>query len=311
MKSASGAGIRVVATAGMMLATTMTALDTTIANVALPNIQGSLSASQDQITWVLTSYIVATAIMTPFSGWLALKFGRRPLFLVSIATFVGASILCGIATTLPEMVLFRLLQGFAGAGMVPISQAAVADLWPRKHMPRVMAVWTAVTMVGPILGPTLGGLLTENFTWRWVFYINVPIGLAAFALVFLTLEADRGRHQRPFDLLGFTALVLCTGAIQLMADRGPDADWFESREIWLYAVLGVCSLYVFVLQTLTADHPFFHRGVFADRNFVATSALNFMLAVVLFGTSALLPTFMQSVLGARSCRAASPACTAD
>jgi DHA2 family multidrug resistance protein len=289
--------MRAVATGGMMLATTMNSLDSTIANVALPHIQGSLSAGQDQITWVLTSYIVATAIMTPFSGWLALKVGRKPLFLFSIAAFVGASILCGIATTLPEMVLFRLLQGFAGAGMMPISQAAILDLWPQELMPRVMAMWSAVIMVGPILGPTLGGLLTEHFSWRWVFYVNVPIGVLAFALVYLTLEPDRGGRQRPFDVLGFAALVLATGAVQLLADRGPTQDWFDSPEIWTYAIVALCSLYVFTVQTLTARQPFFHRGMFADRNLVTTSIFSFMMSAMLFGTGALLPTFMQNLLG--------------
>ena len=293
----SGTAMRAVATGGMMLATTMNSLDATIANVALPHMQGSLSAGQDQITWVLTSYIVASAIMTPFSGWLALKIGRKPLFLFSIAAFIGASILCGIATTLPEMVLFRLLQGFAGAGMMPISQAAILDLWPQRLMPRVMAMWSAVIMVGPILGPTLGGLLTEHFSWRWVFYVNVPVGALAFVLVYLTLEPDRGGQQRPFDFLGFSALVLCTGAIQLMADRGPSQDWFDSREIWIYAVVALGGLHVFLIQTLTAPHPFFHRALFADRNLVTTAIFMLIVAAMMFGTGALLPTFMQSLLG--------------
>ncbi|CAN7521361.1 DHA2 family efflux MFS transporter permease subunit [Phenylobacterium sp. LjRoot225] len=297
MSSKNDVAPRLIATGGMMLATTMNSLDSTIANVALPHIQGSLSASQDQITWVLTSYIVATAIMTPLSGWLSLKIGRKPLFLISIVGFVAASILCGIATNLPEMVAFRLLQGFAGAAMMPISQAAVLDLWPQRLMPRVMALWSAVIMVGPILGPTLGGFLTENFSWRWVFYINVPFGILAFVMVYVALEPDSGGRERPFDFLGFGALVLATGAIQLLADRGPGQDWFYSSEIWLYAILAGCSVYVFVIQTLTSDHPFFHRDLYADRNFITTSAFSFLMSAMLFGTSALLPTFMQNLLG--------------
>jgi len=289
--------MRAVATGGMMLATTMNSLDSTIANVALPHIQGSLSAGQDQITWVLTSYIVATAIMTPFSGWLSMKIGRKPLFLLSIVGFVAASVLCGIATTLPEMVVFRLLQGCAGAAMMPLSQAGVLDLWPQRMMPRVMAVWSAVVMVGPILGPTLGGFLTENFSWRWVFYVNVPFGVLAFLMVYLALERDPGGRERPFDFLGFAALVLATGAIQLLADRGPSQDWFDSREIWIYAVVSACSLYVFIVQTITASQPFFHRDLFADRNFVTCAVFSFFMAAMLFGTSALLPTFMQNLLG--------------
>src|SRR6202008_417109 len=199
---------------------------------------------------------------------------------------VAASILCGIAANLPQMVAFRLLQGFAGAAMMPISQAAVLDLWPQRLMPRVMALWSAVIMVGPILGPTLGGFLTENFSWRWVFYINVPFGILAFVMVYVALEKDSGGLERPFDFLGFSALVLATGAIQLMADRGPGQDWFDSREIWLYAILAVCSVYVFVIQTLTSDQPFFHRDLYADRNFITTSAFSFLMSAMLFGTSA-------------------------
>ena len=297
ISSQDGVATRLIATTGIMLATTMNSLDSTIANVALPHIQGSLSASQDQITWVLTSYIVATAIMTPLGGWLSLKIGRKPLFLISIVGFVAASVLCGMAANLPEMVAFRLLQGFAGAAMMPISQAVVLDLWPQRLMPRVMAVWSAVIMVGPILGPTLGGFLTENFSWRWCFYINVPFGILAFAMVYVALEADSGGRERPFDFLGFAALVVATGAIQLMADRGSGQDWFESWEIWLYAILAIGSVYVFVIQTLTADQPFFHRDLYTDRNFITTSVFSFMMSAMLFGTSAILPTFMQNLLG--------------
>src|ERR1700740_3689307 len=171
MAATDSVATRVVATAGLMLATLTNTLDTTIANVALPHVQGSLSASQDQITWVLTSYMVGTAIMTPLSGWLAEKIGRKRLFLISIVAFVGVSVLCGLAANLPEMVLFRLLQGFAGAAMIPLSQAAILDLWPQPVIPQVMAVWSAVVMVAPILGPTVGGFLTEHYSWRWVFYL--------------------------------------------------------------------------------------------------------------------------------------------
>ncbi|CAN7360762.1 DHA2 family efflux MFS transporter permease subunit [Phenylobacterium sp. LjRoot219] len=288
---------RVLATGGLMLAVIMQALDSTIANVALPHMMGSLSAAQDQITWVLTSYIVAAAIMTPFSGWLALKIGRKPMFLFSIVAFVLASVLCGVATNLPEMVFFRLLQGFAGAGMMPLSQAAIFDLWPAEVMPRVMSIWSATIMVGPILGPTLGGYLTEHFSWRWVFYINVPVGALAFALVYFALPANEGGRQRPFDFIGFGALVLFTGCIQLMADRGPSLDWFYAREIWIEAILALCGLYVFVVQTLTAEHPFFPREVLRDRNFVTCTIMIFAMAVLLYSTNALMPSFMQNLMG--------------
>jgi DHA2 family multidrug resistance protein len=288
---------KALATAGLLLAVVMQAIDSTIANVALPHMQGSLSASQDQITWVLTSYIVANAIMTPFTGWLALKIGRKPMFLAAIVSFVAASVLCGIASNLPEMVLFRLLQGFAAAGMMPLSQAALLDIWSAEMMPSIMSIWSAMIMVGPIIGPTLGGFLTEHANWRWVFYINVPIGAVAFLLVSGFLEQNEGGRERPFDALGYAALVLFTAASQLMLDRGPTLDWFDSREVCAEAVIAVCGLYVFVAQMLTARQPFFHRDVFADRNFMTCVFLNFCIAVVLYSTNALMPSFMQNLMG--------------
>ena len=297
MAATESVATRVVATAGLMLATLTNTLDTTIANVALPHIQGSLSAAQDQITWVLTSYMVGTAIMAPLSGWMANKFGRKRLFLISIVAFVGVSVLCGLATSLPKMMAFRLLQGFAGAAMIPLSQAAILDIWPLPVMPQVMAVWSAVVTVAPILGPTLGGWLTENYSWRWVFYINVPVGAVAFLLVWTALEPDEVGRPRPFDVLGYGALVLSTAAIQLMFDRGPTLDWFDSREIWVWATIAACGLYVFIMQTLTSEHPFFPRDLFADRNYVSSMIFSVVVSAVLFSTSALLPTMMQTLLG--------------
>ena len=297
MTSSQSLAQRALATGGLMLATLMNTLDSTIANVALPHIQGSVSASPDQITWVLTSYILATAVMTPLTGWLSLKLGRKPLFLASIAAFMAASVLCGMATSLPEMVLFRVLQGFAGASMMPLSQAAMLDLWEPHVVPRVMAVWSSVIVVGPILGPTLGGFLTEHYSWRWVFYINVPVAVFAFLAVFLFLERDRGGRQRPFDFLGFAALVAFTTCAQLLLDRGSSQDWFDSREIWIEAIGALCALYVFLMQTLTAEHPFFHRDVLADRNFLSSQVCAFFVAGILYSTSAMLPAFMQNLLG--------------
>ena len=297
MISEKGANGRVIATGGLMIATLMVALDSTIANVALPHVQGSLSAAQDQITWVLTSYIVGTALMTPLSGWLALKLGRKPLFLISIVGFVGVSMLCGMATSLPEMVLFRFLQGVAGAAMMPLSQAAILDMWPPGAIPQVMAIWSAVTMVAPIMGPTLGGFLTENLSWRWVFYINLPVGAASFVMTYLALEKDRGGRERPFDWVGFLALVFFTGGVQLMVDRGSQLDWFDSGEIWLYAVLAACGAYVFVVQTITAKNPFFHLDLFRDRNYLSSVGFAVFLSGMLLSTTALLPTFMQSLMG--------------
>src|SRR4051812_46582376 len=201
-----------------MLATLMNTLDSTIANVALPHMQGSVSAGQDEITWVLTSYIVATAVMTPLSGWLSQKFGRKRMFLFSIAGFTLASVLCGIATSLPELVFYRLLQGLAGASLMPLSQTAMLDMYPQRLIPRVMSLWSAAVIMGPIIGPTLGGWLTEDFSWRWVFYINLPIGILAFLGIWTFMGRDDGGRERPFDFLGFGALITFVLAFQAMVD---------------------------------------------------------------------------------------------
>jgi MFS transporter, DHA2 family, multidrug resistance protein len=284
-------------TGALMLATLMNTLDSTIANVALPHIQGSVSAAQDQITWVLTSYIIAAAIMTPLSGWLAQKFGRKRMFLMSIAGFTAASMLCGIATSLPEIVIFRLLQGIAGASMMPLSQTVMLDLFPLRQIPQVMAVWSSAVILGPILGPVLGGWLTENFSWRWVFYINVPIGALAYLGLWLFMEDDPGGRERPFDFVGCGGLIVFIAAFQLMLDRGPGQDWFDSKEIWIEAAAALIGLWVFLVQTLSAREPFFHRDLARDRNFVATTVFGFFVGALLFSSSALLPSMMQNLMG--------------
>ncbi|MFI4966357.1 MAG: DHA2 family efflux MFS transporter permease subunit [Caulobacterales bacterium] len=288
---------RIPITGALMLATLMNTLDSTIANVALPHIQGSVSAAADQIVWVLTSYIIATAIMTPLSGWLSMKIGRKRMFLASIAGFTGASILCGIATSLPEIVVFRLLQGIAGASLIPLSQTVMLDIYPQRLIPRVMSVWSAAVIMGPIVGPTLGGWLTEDFSWRWVFYINVPIGFLAFLGIWTFMDRDDGGRERPFDFLGFGALVAFIGGFQLMVDRGPSEDWFYSKEIWVETAICIAGLWVFVVQTVTAEHPFFHRDLAKDGNFVGTTLFGMFVGVLLFSTSALLPLMMQTLLG--------------
>jgi DHA2 family multidrug resistance protein len=284
-------------TGALMLATLMNTLDSTIANVALPHMQGSVSAAADQIVWVLTSYIIATAIMTPLSGWLSQKIGRKTMFLASIVGFTGASILCGIATSLPELVIFRLLQGIAGASLIPLSQTVMLDIYPPRMIPRVMSIWSAAVILGPIIGPTLGGWLTEDFSWRWVFYINVPIGILAFLGIWTFMDRDDGGRERPFDFLGFGALVLFIGGFQLLVDRGPTQDWFDSKEIWIETALCLAGLWIFIVQTMTAEHPFFHRDLAKDGNFVGTTLFGMFVGVMLFSTSALLPSMMQTLLG--------------
>ncbi|MGZ3377084.1 MAG: DHA2 family efflux MFS transporter permease subunit [Phenylobacterium sp.] len=288
---------RIPITGALMLATLMNTLDQTIANVALPHIQGSVSASADQIVWVLTSYIIATAIMTPLSGWLSQKIGRKTMFLFSIAGFTGASILCGVATSLPEIVVFRLIQGIAGASLIPLSQTVMLDIYPPAMIPRVMSIWSAAIILGPIIGPSLGGWLTEDFSWRWVFYINVPIGILAFFGIWTFMDRDEGGRQRPFDFLGFSALVLFIAGFQLMVDRGPTLDWFDSTEIWIECAIGAAGLFVFIVQTATAEHPFFHRDLAKDTNYIATTIFSLTTMVLLFSSSALLPSMMQNLLG--------------
>jgi len=288
---------RVPITVGLMLATVMNSLDTTIANVALPHMAGSVSASEDQIAWVLTSYIVAAAIMTPLTGWLSIRIGRKVTFLVSIAGFTMASMLCGMAHSLGEIVVFRLLQGVCGAALIPLSQAVVLDLYPPSQVGQVMAIWGAGAILGPIFGPLLGGWLTDNYSWRWVFFINLPIGALAFAMTWLFMARDRGGQARPFDFLGFGSLVIFIGALQLMLDRGPTQDWFSSPEIWTETLFAIGGLYVFVLQTLTARHPFFDRALALDRNFVTCNVFGFFIGLFLFSTMALLPPVMQGLMG--------------
>jgi len=280
-----------------MLATLMNTLDSTIANVALPHMQGSLSASQDQATWILTSYILATAVMTPLSGWLSLKIGRKPMFLFSIVIFTLASMLCGVAQNLPEMVICRLLQGIAGASLMPLSQTVMLDIYPQRQIPQVMSIWSAAVIMGPIIGPALGGWITESLSWRWVFFINLPVGILAFLGTYLFMGRDRGGNQRPFDFLGFGSLVTFVFSFQLMTDRGPSQDWFGSREIWIDAIIAAGAFWIFIVQTLTSPHPFFHRDLAKDRNFVACTTFGLFVGALLFSTTALLPTFMQNLLG--------------
>jgi DHA2 family multidrug resistance protein len=288
-------GARIPITVCVMLATLMNSLDTTIANVALPNMRGSLSASLDQMSWVLTSYIVAAAIMTPVSGWLADRIGRKLLFLVSIAGFTVASMLCGAAQNLPEIVAFRLLQGLFGAALIPLSQAVLLDINPPEKHGQAMAVWGAGALVGPIMGPALGGWLTDNLNWRWVFYINLPIGILAFIGVWMFLGRRGDRPKRAFDFFGFSTLAVFIGAFQLMLDRGPSQDWFGSTEIWVEAIAAGVGLYLFVVHSLTADRPFFDRALLRDHNFTTACVIGFFIGALLYATLALLPPMLEGL----------------
>lgn len=281
----------------IMAATVMQVLDTTIANVALPNMQGSLSASQDQVSWVLTSYIVAAAIMTPLTGWLAAHLGRKRLFVVAIAGFTVASMLCGAAQSLDQMVAFRILQGVFGAALVPLSQATLLDTFPRQQHGKAMALWGIGVMVGPILGPTLGGYLTEYWNWRWVFYINLPFGaLSLLGVMAFVPDTEPGQAGR-LDWFGFLLLAVAIGALQMMLDRGELQDWFGSAEIVGEALLAGLAFYLFVAHTATAKKPFLSPEMFRDRNLVTGLALIFLVGIVLLATLALMPPFLQGLMG--------------
>ncbi len=283
-------------TISLMLATIMQALDQTIANVALPSMQGSLQAARDTITWVLSSYIVAAAIMTPMSGWLAGHFGRKRIFLIFVAGFTVASMACGAATSLFQIVLFRVAQGVFGAALVPLSQATLLDINPREKYGQAMAIWGAGIMVGPIMGPTLGGWLTENYNWRWVFYINVPVGILAFLGILLFMRETETGLSRPFDFFGFAALSLGIGCLQMMLDRGELLDWFSSTEILWEAALSAMGFWMALVHFMTAKSPFLNPAMFKDLNLVTGSILITLVGAILVATSALVPPLLQNVL---------------
>jgi len=283
-------------TLSLMLATIIQALDTTIANVALPHMQGSMSATQDQISWVLTSYIVAAAIFMPLTGFLTARFGRKRIFILSVVGFTVASMLCGAAQDLSQIVVFRLLQGVFGAFLVPLSQSVMLDINPKEKHGSAMALWGMGVMVGPILGPMLGGWLTEYYSWRWVFYINLPFGLLAWYGLGRYLRESTIEPARKFDLTGFAFLAMAIGALQMMLDRGESLDWFASREVLIEGVLAGLSMYLFIAHIFTHKHPFLEPGLFRDRNFTLGLLAIFIVGIILLATMALLPPFMQSLM---------------
>jgi MFS transporter, DHA2 family, multidrug resistance protein len=284
-------------TVSIMLATFMQGVDTTIANVALPHMQGSFSAAQDQISWVVTSYIVAAAIMTPLTGWLAGRFGIKYVFFFSVAGFTLASALCGVATSLAQMVIFRLLQGICGAALVPLSQSTLLQINPPHRHAQAMAVWGMGVMLGPIIGPALGGWLTDQYNWRWVFFINVPAGVLAAAGILVFIHETRHGRREGFDFLGFATLSLAIGALQMLLDRGELKDWFGSPEICVEAAIAGLALYLFIVHTATAtDRSFLNRNLLRDTNCVIGTIMMFIIGIPLYGTMTLLPTMLQDLM---------------
>lgn len=283
-------------TFGVMAAMVMQILDSTIANVALPHMQTSLGATMDSVTWVLTSYIIAAAIATPATGWLAERFGSRNLFLFAVGGFIVASMLCGIATSLEEMVIFRLFQGVCGAFISPLSQTAMLDINPPSKQGRAMSIWGMGVMVGPILGPIIGGWLTESYNWRWCFYVNLPIGIATFAVLW-TLLPSRPKTSRSFDYFGFAMIALGLASLQMMLDRGQQEDWFDSWEIILEAGIAIAAFWAGIVHLATAKNPLFDRILFRNRNLVTGMGLMILVGLTTMAPMALLPPMLQNLFG--------------
>ncbi len=280
-----------------MTATIMQALDTTIANVALPYMQGTLSASQDQINWVLTSYIVAAAIMTAPVGWIANRFGRKKVFILCSAGFTAASVMCGLAQDITQMVLFRLLQGVFGAALVPLSQAVMLDSYALHERAKAMSIWGMGVMLGPIMGPSLGAWLTETYSWHWVFFVNLPFGIVTVLGLMAFMDETELNHNLRFDWFGFAALAVGIGSMQLALDRGEQLDWFNSPEIVAESIIAAIGFYYFFAHSLTTDRPFVQFAIFKDRNFFTGCIFMAVMGLVLYSTMALASPYLQNVIG--------------
>lgn len=281
---------------GAMAAMVMYTLDTTIANVALPHMTASLSATQDTITWVLTSYVLAGAVALPLAGWLVDKFGIRNMMLGSVLLFTAASMLCGAAQNLEQMVLFRILQGLGGAFLSPLAQTVTLDSSTAAERPKMMGIYTQGVMLGPITGPIIGGFLTDNYNWRWVFYVNLPVGLVCFLLLLLYLPKTPTRHRR-IDIVGWLLVALTVSAIQLILDRGLTLDWFASAEIVTYAVVALGGAWLAIFHLSGTANPLFPKGLFRDRNYTVGLAFMFLIGLVMMSVMALLPGLLQQIYG--------------
>jgi len=293
----SGETRHILLVTAVMMAAVIQIIDTTIANVALPHMQGSLSATQDKIAWVLTSYIMATAITMPLTGWISDRIGRKRFLVLSVGGFTLASMACGASVSLEEIIICRVLQGICGAALVPISQALLLDVFPVHKHARAMSIWGISVMVAPILGPTLGGWLTEYYSWRSVFYINAPLGILSLLGIVTLAEESPRVVDRPFDLFGFLLLSTAIVSLQLMLDRGQSRDWFESPEIVFELILSLLALYLFVVHMCTHKHCFINPRLFADRNYSLGLIFMFLLGAIMLATMVLLPPYLQQLIG--------------
>ena len=289
--------------ATVMLATFMEVLDTSIANVSLPHIAGSLSATVDESTWVLTSYLISNAIVLPLTGWLSMLFGRKRLFIGCVIIFTISSFLCGLAPNLPLLIFFRILQGAGGGGLQPISQAILVESFSRKKQGMAMAVYGMGVVVAPIIGPTLGGWITDSFSWRWIFFINVPVGVLAILMTLALVQDPPYMIRRTLkqglkiDFIGLGLLSVGLGFLQVMLDKGQTDDWFESRFIVTCAVLGVLGLVGVILWELRQPEPLVDLRLFAQRNYSMATFMMFAMGVVMYGTTVLLPILLQTQMG--------------
>jgi len=288
---------RLMVTVCVMMAVIMQVLDITIANVSLPYMQASLSATLDQVSWVLTSYVVASAVMTAPVGWLANRFGIKLLLLICVTGFTLASMLCGIAQNIEEMVLFRVLQGMFGAALVPLAQSVMLGIYPPERRGWAMSLFGMGVMIGPIMGPMLGGWLTEYYSWRWIFYINLPFGIVTLIGLVVFMDDTEGNRTLSFDWLGFAAFGIAIGAFQLMLDRGEQLGWFDSGEIVLLAIVSATALYFFFAHSLTTARPFIPIEIFRDRNFIVGLTFMFVTGILLVASMALMAPLLQGVMG--------------
>jgi DHA2 family multidrug resistance protein len=284
------------------LATFMEVLDTSIANVALPHIAGGLSASQDEATWVLTSYLVSNAIVLPMSGWLSTIIGRKRFYMTCVALFTVSSVLCGLAPSLPMLIVFRILQGAGGGGMGPSEQAILADTFPPEKRGVAFSVYGMAVVVAPAIGPTLGGWITDNYDWRWIFFINVPIGILSVFLTSTVVEDPPWLKRfkssaMKVDYIGLSLIMLGIGCLQVILDKGQEDDWFGSRFITTFAVIAAIALVMLVIHEWRTRDPILELQLLKNRNFAATVLFNFVLGSVLYGTTVLIPQFLQAMLG--------------